>query len=382
MLKGKRARRIILKNTRRAIGFAHGVGNHGRNGEANVPREEEHTGLEELGGLPGGTDAPRPFAPEQMVACDACLRANAPTRMSCLYCGAPLPATKESAALRRPSLKKLEEWEQGFNVVTLPLASESPPPEALDEASSLLRLDAARLRESVCAGRSLPLARASTADEAELIVERLGALGIRAEVFADESLAKRPARARAFDFEDDALVCRTGPDAEPRRVPWPEVALLVTGRIVSRRVEVAERKSGFGGRSEVVEARELASDEAVLDVYAASAGEGFRVMSGGFDYSCLGEAKGLLAAGNFGALVRELRARAHTAAYDEDYARLRPLLSGAWPAAEHTESLGIRRERPGRFNTEAVTTVSNEGQFTRYARLLHLLALRSRAEGL
>ncbi len=350
-----------------------------------MAREEEFAELDETGQT--GVREPaaaRPFAPEQMVACVECLRANAPTRMLCLYCGASLPATPLGAALRRPVLKKLEEWEQGFNVVTLPRAAGALTSEVADEAASLLRLDVGGLKELVLANRAMPLARASSADEAWLVVERLRALGLNTEVFPDELLALRPSRARAFEFEEDALVCRGGPEAEPRRVPWPEVALLVTGRIVSRRVEVAERKRGFGGRSEMVDARELASDEAVLDVYTSSAGDetGFRVMSGGFDYSCLGEAKGLLAASNFGALAGALRARTPSAVYDEDYARVRPLLSQVWPASERTESLGLRRERVGRFNTEAVTTVSNEGQFTRYARLRQLLVLRARAESL
>lgn len=350
-----------------------------------MAREEEFAGLEEAGQLAGREPgAVRPFAHEQMVACEVCLRANAPTRLGCLYCGAKLPATRQSAALRRPVLKKLEEWEQGFNVVAVARGANVPASEELEEAASLIRLDAGRLAEILGSGLALPLARTSTAEEAELVVERLGAHGIRAEVFADESLARRPLRVRAFDFEEGALVCLTSPGAEPRRVRWEEVALLVRGRVVSRRVEVAERKRGFGGGSEMVDARELASDEEVLDVYVASAGDetGFRVLSGGFDYSCLGEAKGLLAASNFGALVEKLRERAKSARYDEEYARLRPLLSDAWPAAERTESLGLRRERAGRINTEAVTTVSNEGQFTRYARLRHLLALRARAESL
>ena len=351
-----------------------------------MPGEEEFKGLEGLDGLIGDrqAEAVRPFAPGQMVACEECLRANAPTRMACLYCGAPLPVTEQSAALRRPTLKKLEEWEQGFNVVTLPRGAGAATPEAFEEAAALLRLDAGRLGEIVGAGRALPLARASSPEEAELIAGRLKALGLDAEVFSDELLGAPPARVRAFDFEDDALVCRTAHDAARPRVRWAEVVLLVTGRIVSRRVEVAERQRGFGGRSEMVDARELASDEAVLDVYAAP-GEGpaaFRVLSGGFDYSCLGEGKGLLAAENFGSLVGALRRRAPAAVYDDEYARFRPLLSDAWPAAERTESLGVRRERVGRFNTEAVTTVSNEGQFTRYARLRHLLTLRGRAEGL
>jgi hypothetical protein len=357
-----------------------------------LAREDEFAGPDESGQSGGrAAEAARPFAPEQMVACEECLRANPPTRMLCLYCGAQLPSTPQGAALRRPVLKKLEEWEHGFNVVTLARAAGALTSEAAEEAASLLRLDAGGLKEIVLAGRAMPVARASSADEGWLVVERLRELGLNTEVFPDDVLARRPVRARAFEFEEDALVCRTGPEAEPRRVPWSEVALLVKGRVVSRRVEVAERKRGLVGRNEMVGARELASDEAVLDVYTAFGDgraartweeAGLRVMAGGFDYSCLGGDKGLLAAQNFETLAASLRARALSAVCDEEYARLRPLLADVWPSAERTESLGLRRERAGRVNTEAVTTVSNEGQFTRYGRLRHLLVLRARAESL
>lgn len=336
-----------------------------------------------------GESAARPFAPEQMVACVECLRANAPTRMACLYCGAALPQTEQSAALRRPTLKRLEEWEQGFNVVTLPRAAGALTSDAAEEAASLLRLHVGGLKEIVLAGRAMPLARAANADEAWLVVERLRDLGLSTEVFPDEVLARKPTRVRAFEFEEDALVCRVGPESEPRRVVWSEVVLLVTGRFVSRRVEVSERKRALSGRTQTGEMRELTSDEAVLDLYTScvdeheaqgTGGAGFRVLAGGFDYTCLGERKGLMAAENFNTLVAALRERAPSAVHDEEYASLRPLLSDVWPSAERTESLGLRRERAGRFNTEAVTIVSNETQFTRYARLRHLLVLRARAE--
>ncbi len=351
-----------------------------------MSREDEG---EAFGGLDARAgEAVRPFAPEQLVACEECLRANAPTRLTCLYCGAALPQTEQSAALRRPVLKRLEEWERGFNVVTLPRAAGALTFDAAEEAASLVHIEAGALKEISFEGRALPLARVGSADEAWLIVERLRELGLHTEVFPDEVLARCPLRVRAFDFEDDALVCRAGPDAESLRVRWSELVLLVTGRAVSRRVEVAERR-GLTGKSETVETRELASDEMVLDIYTSEVDghgvhareeTGFRVMSGGFDYSCLGAGKGLLAAENFRALVTTLRGRAPSAVHDEEYARLRPLLSDVWPSAERTESLGLRRERAGRFNKEAVTHVSNESQFTRYARLRQSLALGRRAE--
>jgi hypothetical protein len=326
--------------------------------------------------------APRRFEPGELVACDECLRANAPTRMNCLYCGAKLPVTERSAALRRPALRKLEEWEQGFNVVLHP-PSAIPAHETVEELAALLRLDAARLSEMFDAGTTLPVARAASNEEAELIVGRLKARGLDAEVFDDDSLARTPVRVRALGFDGDSLVLMTTAESAPVGVFWDRVALLVVGRVVTRRVEMEERPSNLAGRGRLTDAREVASDEAVLDIYTSDAeSEGFRVMADGFDYSCLGARKGLLARDNFGTLVTELRARAPHATLDENYARLRGALASAWPPAERNESGGLRRDRPGRLNTESVTVVSNESQFTRYARMRRRLALRGRAKSL
>lgn len=294
-----------------------------------------------------------------------------------MYCGEPLPITERSASLRRPALKKLEEWEQGFSVVMLPAGGEKLSPEEIADAAALLRLDAERLGEIVASHRAMPLVRATSDEDAALFAKRLGALGIKTEVFADEILESQPERVRALALNEDSLVCWTSPDKEPRRLGWAEVAFLVVGRIVTRRVEVEQRQTKLGSRSRVVDTRELTADEAVLDIYTQG-GDGFRVMAEGFDYSCLDAGKRLLARENFDALAAALRVRAPSAVFDEDYVRLRTLLSAAWPPAERKGSSGLRRERTGRFNTESVTTVSNETQFTRYARLRLQLALRAR----
>lgn len=327
-------------------------------------------------------DAQRRFEPGELVACDKCSRANAPTRMNCLYCGATLPVTERSAALRRPALRKLEEWEQGFNVVLHP-PHERPAHETIEELAPLLRVDAARLSEMIDADTTLPVARAASGEEAELIVSRLKALGLEAEVLGDDLLARTPVRVRALAFDADALVLMTTAEAEPARVSWDDVLLLVAGRVVTRRVELEERPSKLAGRGRLKDAREVASDEAVLDIYTSGAArEGFRVMADGFDYSCLGESKGLLARDNFKTLIVKLGEHATRASLDEGYARLRAQLASAWPPAERNLSGGLRRDGPGRLNKESVTVVSNESQFTRYARMRSLLALRSRSNSL
>ena len=327
-----------------------------------------------------GTEAPRAFTFEEMVACDACLRANPPTRLNCLYCGEKLPAAEARASQLRPNLRPLEEWERGFNVILMPGGAE-PAAEVLLDAAKLLRTDTQRLGAVAGAGTALPVARAASLEEAELIVGRLGRLGFAAELLADEELAvdaSPPLRVRRIEFGEEVLRGWAASE-EASEVRWDEVELVAVGVVVSKRVEVEERRGRRKPGREVAEARELFADEKVLEIYPAPGAPGWRVAANNFDYSCLGAAMGLLAGENFKTLTRELRARARAARYDDSYARLRHLLDAAWPPAERKESGGLKRERPGRFNTEAVTVVSNDAQFTRYARMLHRMEARRRA---
>ncbi|HEV2706232.1 MAG TPA: hypothetical protein VGV59_09935 [Pyrinomonadaceae bacterium] len=326
---------------------------------------------------------PRGYTAEQMTACEKCLRANPPTRLNCLYCGAPLPSNEATEAFRRPELKPLEEHAQGFSVVALSASADA----SIEEAAALLRREAGALREVLSAGCALPLVRVATCAEAELIARRLGAHGVTAEVLSDEALLggkTSPTRVRKVEFGEATLDGWAVGQSEPLRMVWEHVVLLVAGRIFQRRAEVEERPGVLKRGVEVADTRETFADEAVLDIFAAQAStEGathWRIAADGFDYSCLGADKSLLARENFVALGEALRRRATRARFDESYGRLRRHVEAAWPAAERTASGGLRRERPGKFNVEAVTLVTNEAQFTRYARLLYRLELRRRNE--
>jgi hypothetical protein len=155
--------------------------------------------------------------------------------------------------------------------------------------------------------------------------------------------------------------------------------LLITGRITRKRIEVEERRGGRGGAQggEVVETREYHTDESALDLYFAGSIFNWRIMAENFDYSCLGTDKSLTAAENFTHLCDILRERATGAAYDDSYRGARSFLKFAWPLAEQTGAGNLRRIRPGHYNSEAVTSVTNEMQFTRYGRLLQIFRLRS-----
>lgn len=333
--------------------------------------------MAEAGGAPLAT---RAFTHAEMVACEACLRANPPTRMNCLYCGATLPAPPAGDDLRRPTLRALETWEQGFNVVLLPRASSEVSVDSLTGAAALLRLEAGQLREMAGARTHLPLARAAQFEEAALLEGKLRALGWQVEIVADEELGVETdasRRIRRLEIGADALVGWASAEGEGVRVEWESVTLLVAGRIMRKRIEVEERRGGRRrAEGEIVDTREFHEDESALDLYVAGSVAGWRIMAENFDYSCLGAAKSLTAAENFTRLVETLRERAPHAAYDDSYRSMRHFLKFAWPLAEQTEAGNLRRIRPGRYNAEAVTNVTNETQFTRYGRLLQCFRLR------
>jgi hypothetical protein len=322
----------------------------------------------------------RAFRRDELIACEGCGRASPPTRMKCLYCGATLPAVGGDEDRRRPALKPLEAWERGFNVALAPGGGADchPRGDALAEAASLVRLKPEQLSEMLAARIVLPLARTGERAEIELLERRLKGLGLNVRIVADEELAVEsdpPRRVRKIEFDEDGVTGLSVANGETRRAAWGEIVLIVVGRIFKKRIEVEERvKRGAGG--EVVESRELVEDEAVVDLHLTDTPAGWRVIASGFDYSCLGARKSLLASENFARLVEEFRARATHAAFDDSYRSVRHLLQFAWSPTEQTEAGGVRRAGPGRVNSEAVTRVSNEAQFTRYSRLLRHFALR------
>ncbi|HEX8921865.1 MAG TPA: hypothetical protein VF766_10335, partial [Pyrinomonadaceae bacterium] len=318
---------------------------------------------------------PQGFAPEQMVRCDACLRANPPTRTSCLYCAASLPASEANAALQVPTLRKLEKWEQGFNVILWPGQAQGRADETLQTMAQLLRLNVEDIKRLLEAGEALPVARASTPDEAALIERKLNEMSVKVFLLADQELGLEESatqRARALELTESALLFYPAGGGEASCVSWNELSLLVSGRLFVREIEVEERK-GRKAEQEIVDARELSADEAVLDIYTAQGNAAWRIRSGNFDFSCLGARKHLVAAQNFSTLVEILRVRATEAVFDDSYNRVRRELAIAWPLEQQTESRGWNRKRPGQVSTESVTRSDNELQFTRHSRLRRYL---------
>ena len=318
---------------------------------------------------------PSPFAPDQMLRCETCLRANPPTRINCLYCGASLPLNETSVKLQRPALRPLEEWEQGYNNILIPPVANLDE-ASLNEAADLLRLRRDDFAQILAAQFPLPLARASSIDEAELVKRRLTELGINSIIVADRenhNEGREVTKIRAIDIDEQGIYAYQSPETPSIQLAWADVVLLVTGRLLARRVELKEAK-GKRAENKILAASEFATDERVVDFYVRDHATPFRITANSFDFSFLGSNKSLLAGENIERLVSLFRERAPGAAYDDSFNSVRRSLELVWPSAQQNESTGWRRERPGKISLGTVTESNNETQFLRYSRLrFHLL---------
>lgn len=319
---------------------------------------------------------PQGFTPEQMIRCDECLRANPPTRVACLYCSAPLPITESSAQLRRPVLRPPEKHQPAFSNILWPTDNELSS-EKIAEAAALLKLSAENLQRIIAEKTPLPVAFTASQEEAKLVFDRLWALGLHTLIVGDHTLGLfRVKRIKAMKVEERYALVQQPGTRETTEVAWDNVAMIITGRLFTRRVEIQERKTRRA-ENEIVNASEFSSDEAVIDLYAYN-GTTWRVSANGFDFSCLGERMTLIANENIATLQQLIIERAPRAKFVDSYNRLRPMLDLVWGPQQETQSGGWRRERPGRLSVGLATVKSNESQFTRFSRLQAELYLNLR----
>jgi hypothetical protein len=222
----------------------------------------------------------------------------------------------------------------------------------------------------------LPLARTASREEAELVFDRLRALGFAVVTLVDEGALRR---VRSIAFDDLRFVVNPGQTKDEVEDLWSNIVLIVPARLIARRVEVKELKTRRA-EGEILDKSEFFSDEVVIDFYSTSNSETWRISAGSFDFSCLGPEKALIANENIARLQRWLVSKATNARLDESYNRLRPVLDLVWGPEQETQSSGWRRERPGKLSVGMATINSNESQFTRYSRLLYYLLTHPRGE--
>jgi hypothetical protein len=318
---------------------------------------------------------PLGFPAEQMIRCEECLRANPPTRVSCLYCVAPLPLTESSVRLRKPVLRQPEKHQLGYNNILVPVESEVST-EIVNDAAALLKLSPENMQQLMFQGVPLPVARTASREEAELVTLRLRELGFSCLTVSDEELGLSFSdnvlrRVRGMSFDDERLVIYHS-GAEETGLSWSDVILILPGRLIETTLEIKERMTRKK-ENDILDTSEFFRDEVVIDFYTVRDRFTWRVGASGFDFSCLGKEKALVANENIGKLQRVIVAKAVSAQFDDSYKRVRNLLELVWGTQSETQSSGWRRERPGKLSVGVATTKSNESQFTRYSRLRNYL---------
>jgi hypothetical protein len=315
---------------------------------------------------------PQGFSAEQMIRCEECLRANPPTRVSCLYCVAPLPLTETSARLIKPVLRQPEKHQLGYNNILLP-QEQAVTDKVIADAAALLKLSVENVSDVISQKVALPVTRTASGVEAELVTDRLRELGLECLTVSDDELGDAVRRVRSMAFDDVSLTINQAGAAEQTRVSWSDIVLIVTGRLFETRVEITERMTRKP-ENEILDTSEFFRDEFVIDFYTATHSSTWRVGGSGFDFSCLGRDKALVVNQNMSKLLSLMTERSRNAKVDDSYARVRNLLELAWTTQPETQSSGWRRERPGKLSVGVSTTRSNEIQFTRYSRLRYYLS--------
>lgn len=310
------------------------------------------------------------FDPNEMIACSGCGRQNPPNRLKCLYCGHALEISVAAAPRVRPSTRKLELWERGFNILVR---------ETLDadegEIARLLSMETADVASILEAAAVLPLARVETETEADLLLHDLERMGLRCSIISDDALAadKPPVRLGRVDLPDGHLDLKDFNTGETTSIRAGDLTLVVPGVIAASRVDTLEKKRRRRD-PKLIDEMTTSSDASLLDIYTSAEAAGFRIHMAGFDFSGLGEDKGLLAVENLRLLIVRLREHCPNAKLVSGYAALRYPLGLVWEVESRKDSKGLLRSGFGKVEFGSTASTSNLNQFTKYSRLQqHLL---------
>jgi len=311
------------------------------------------------------------FDPAVMIACERCGRKNPPNRLKCIYCGTELAIPIADAISIKPALRKLELWEHGFNLII----REKMPQPGIADIADLLSMDADDVRAITEADTPLPIARVESEKEAFIIQQRLSQFGIGCTIVSDIDLAadKPPVRLGRIDLFDGRIVLTDFNSGKPIEVDASEFALLVPGMITASKVESLQKKR-LGGKTKLIDETASASDEMLLDVYTRHDPGGYRIHRAGFDFSCLGKDKALLADENLRLLAARLKDNCPNAALVNNYSAVRRVLDLVWNVESRKDSAGLRRAGFGKVEFGSTASTSNLNQVTKYSRFQwHLL---------
>ena len=307
------------------------------------------------------------FKPDEMTEC-RCGRKNPPNRLKCMYCGLELELKAENTASIKPILRKLEAWESGFNVIF----RETDGNAEIGKAAALLSVEATDLSAILNAGSPLPVARVESTTEANILIAGLSKLNLKCSMISDIELDadKLPIRLSNIEFCEGGIAVT---DFNTRQITEIDLALIVPGLLTLSKTDSLEKKRRHG-KTKLLDESEISSDEIVIDIYNRRDPRGYRIYPAGFDFSCLGVDKGMIAVENMRLLIVALKEHAPHAKLVSDYAKVRHALGSIWEVESRKDPKGLQRSGFGKVEFGSVSSTSNLQQFTKYSRLQwHLL---------
>jgi len=262
--------------------------------------------------------------------------------------------------------------ERAFNTVLEPFPARVNE-GVLTALASALQVELNEAQAFIEAGKPLPLARSQTRAEADMISALIRTCGLRTSVISDEEmmLDRELRRARRLATSDAEIQVHTSNGTVSLR--GDEISLLVLGELRNVRVDYTEGLSSSRSQGNVIESSEYRSDETLLDVYTSSLDRSFRIKADAFDYSGIVSPMSFRSEVNFKSALKALQDAAPNAKVDDDFSKVRGLLSRAWPERSRNESRGIKRSGLAfRAVAQASVTSDNRDQFDRYSRLMFL----------
>ena len=317
---------------------------------------------ENIGGLPITSETIR-YASDEMIGCGTCAKPNPPNRLNCLYCGSALELPDEVAARIRFRPSEIEDWEPGVNLIVTAV----PPDLDAKAISSAISFSEEIVDSLSNVEPPLPLFRvkAEDANEVEARLTRLGLEVSRVEDLA-LSLSSPPVRLKGIGFDEGALSLYPFNSSYVLSLNMADVAVIIVGSIITSTAESKLKKK----RKETKEFDEYtaSSDHLAIDIHTSRDRIGYRILPHGFDFSCLGEEKSLVAADNVRKLIEKLSEFLPAAVIDRSYASKSAILDHVWPRTVANTSKGIERNWFGVQRATGFRT-SNETQFTRYSRV-------------
>lgn len=308
-----------------------------------------------------------------MTTCPRCQRRTPASRGECIYCGESLPFTNIESA---PPQRNIGTDVNAFNTVLD--ASRAPPnSSAVSSLASALQIELSEAQVLVDAGKPVPIARSQTHQEAEMICALVRKCALKATVVGDEELRVHDEliHARSVTIADDEIEVRHSSGTSS--IAKSNLKLIVLGGLHNTRVDYIEGIGGRGKTTGVLDSSEYRSEETLLDVYAASLSDSFRIKSDAFDYSGLVSPMSLRSDLNFKSAVQALREAVPRVVLDDDFRRLGKVLARAWPERTHNETRGIKRTGLAfRAVAQASAISNNRDQFERYSKLMFFCLLK------